>query len=87
MSDKEKDMKIIKSIVAEFTKKNKVPFIFEFETMYVASAEITLPTNKFVKNSIVNLTPDFYLEIHKIADKKGVILSFNNTGSTFWIKK
>lgn len=49
--------------------------------------EIILSNDMFIKSSIINLTEEFYNVLEKFFDKRGIKLSYNNTGSIFWSKK
>ena len=50
------------------------------------SCEIVPANNRFIHSSIINLTDEFYETLENFFKKKGIELSYNNTGSIFWSK-
>lgn len=44
-----------------------------------------VPSNdKFIQSSIINLTEEFYKELEKFFNERGIELSYNNDKSKFW---
>jgi len=77
---------IIKNICEKFLAAHDVPFIFKFQWNELPGAEITLKKNKMISSSIINISDECRNIINKLANAEGVVLSWNNTGCTFWIK-
>lgn len=81
------EIRFIRARCSAFMQKYDVPFVFKFSFVALPSAEITLKENRFVSSSIVNVSDECRDIIINLAKSKGVVLSWNNTGSTFWIKR
>lgn len=81
-----KEKTIINNICEKFLTKHEVPFIFKKQYHEVPSATVSLKSNKFVSNAMINISDECHQEINKLAAEEGVVLSWNNTGCTFWIK-
>ena len=50
------------------------------------SCDIVPSNDKFIQSSIINLTDEFYEILNDFFNKRGIELSYNNTGSCFWSK-
>ncbi len=51
-----------------------------------SDCEIVPSNNMFIQSSIINLTDEFYKVLEGFFNKRGIELSYNNTGSIFWSK-
>ena len=54
--------------------------------IYVNECQIVPSSDMFIQSSIINLTNEFYKILEEFFSKRGIELSYNNTGSTFWSK-
>ena len=50
------------------------------------SCEIVPTSNMFIQSSIINVTDEFYNILDDFFAKRGIELTYNNTGSIFWSK-
>ncbi len=48
--------------------------------------EIVPANDMFIHSSIINLTDEFYQILNDFFKKRGIELTYNNTGSIFWSK-
>ena len=50
------------------------------------SCEIVPANSKFIESSIINVTDEFYKFLEDFFKERGIVLTYNNTGSVFWSK-
>ena len=50
------------------------------------SCEIVPTSNMFIQSSIINVTDEFYNILDDFFAKRGIELTYNNTGSILWSK-
>lgn len=84
-------MRITEEMVTDFNKTLEnldCSFRLKFKSGVCRNSECEIvPSNDmFIQNSIINLTEEFYKVLEDFFNKRGIKLSYNNTGSTFWSK-
>jgi hypothetical protein len=82
-------MKITSELVEELNnelKNKECSFRYSYDESYIGTPviKITLASMMYVDSCIINPTPEFFDWLSQWFEKRGITITYNNTGSTAW---